>query len=30
MTTPFSDLDQYTALPRVDGIALSPDGTRVA
>ncbi|MBT2500923.1 alpha/beta fold hydrolase [Curtobacterium sp. ISL-83] len=30
MTTPFSDLDQYTALPRVDGIAVSPDGTRVA
>lgn len=30
MTTPFSDLDQYTALPRVDGIALSPDGSRVA
>ncbi len=30
MTTPFSDLDQYTALPRVDGIAISPDGQRVA
>ena len=30
MTTPFSDLDQYVALPRVDGIAISPDGTRVA
>ena len=30
MTTPFSDLDQYTALPRVDGIAVSPDGSRVA
>ncbi|MBF4581947.1 S9 family peptidase [Curtobacterium sp. VKM Ac-2865] len=30
MTTAFSDLDQYLALPRVDGIALSPDGTRVA
>ncbi|TCK63075.1 alpha/beta fold hydrolase [Curtobacterium sp. PhB136] len=30
MTTPFSDLDQYIALPRVDGIALSPDGGRVA
>ncbi|ROP64073.1 prolyl oligopeptidase family serine peptidase [Curtobacterium sp. PhB115] len=30
MTTPFSDLDQYIALPRVDGIAISPDGSRVA
>ncbi|KTR43084.1 peptidase S9 [Curtobacterium oceanosedimentum] len=30
MTTPFSDLDQFIALPRVDGIALSPDGQRVA
>jgi hypothetical protein len=30
MTTPFSDLDQYIALPRVDGIAISPDGERVA
>ncbi|MDP4334823.1 prolyl oligopeptidase family serine peptidase [Curtobacterium sp. A7_M15] len=30
MTTPFTDLDQYTALPRVDGIAVSPDGSRVA
>lgn len=30
MTTPFSDLDQFTALPRVDGIAVSPDGSRVA
>ncbi|WP_144714355.1 alpha/beta fold hydrolase [Curtobacterium pusillum] len=30
MTTPFSDLDQYTALPRVDGIAVSPNGSRVA
>lgn len=30
MTTPFSDLDQYIALPRVDGIAVSPDGSRVA
>ncbi|WP_439691167.1 alpha/beta fold hydrolase [Curtobacterium sp. SP.BCo] len=30
MTTPFSDLDQYTALPRVDGLAVSPDGSRVA
>jgi len=30
MTTPFSDLDQFIALPRVDGIALSPDGQRIA
>jgi dipeptidyl aminopeptidase/acylaminoacyl peptidase len=30
MTTPFSSLDEYIALPRVDGIAVSPDGTRVA
>ncbi|WIB61496.1 prolyl oligopeptidase family serine peptidase [Curtobacterium sp. MCLR17_007] len=30
MTTPFSDLDQFIALPRVDEIALSPDGERVA
>lgn len=30
MSTPFSDLDQYVALPRVDGIDISPDGTRVA
>jgi hypothetical protein len=30
MSTPFSDLDQYIALPRVDGIDISPDGTRVA
>jgi len=30
MTTSFPDLDQYTALPRLDGIALSPDGSRVA
>ena len=30
MTTPFSDLDQYIALPRIDGIAVSPDGQRVA
>lgn len=27
--TPFSDLDSYIALPRVEGLALSPDGTRV-
>jgi dipeptidyl aminopeptidase/acylaminoacyl peptidase len=30
MTTPFSDLDQFLALPRVDGLELSPDGTRAA
>jgi dipeptidyl aminopeptidase/acylaminoacyl peptidase len=30
MTTPFSDLDQYIAMPRIDGIAVSPDGQRVA
>lgn len=29
MTTPFSDLDQFTALPRVDGIAVAPDGSQV-
>ncbi|KQO65116.1 S9 family peptidase [Curtobacterium sp. Leaf261] len=29
-TTPFSDLDAFIALPRVDGIALAPDGSRVA
>jgi dipeptidyl aminopeptidase/acylaminoacyl peptidase len=26
---PFSSLDEYIALPRVDSLALSPDGTRV-
>ncbi|MFP5336506.1 MAG: alpha/beta fold hydrolase [Actinomycetes bacterium] len=26
---PFADLDAYVALPRVDGLALSPDGTRL-
>ncbi|KUI19400.1 peptidase S9 [Mycobacterium sp. GA-1285] len=26
---PFDDLDQYVALPRVSGLALSPDGTRL-
>ncbi|MBY0177749.1 S9 family peptidase [Curtobacterium herbarum] len=30
MTTPFSDLDQFLALPRVDGLVLSPDGERAA
>jgi len=29
-STPFDDLDAYIALPRVDGIALAPDGSRVA
>ncbi|MDT7547680.1 MAG: hypothetical protein QOE84_74 [Actinomycetota bacterium] len=27
--TPFADLDAYLALPRVGGLALSPDGTRL-
>lgn len=27
--TPFDDLDAYVALPRVSGLAVSPDGTRV-
>lgn len=27
--TPFHDLDAYVALPRMSGLALSPDGTRV-
>ncbi|WP_099024237.1 S9 family peptidase [Mycolicibacterium palauense] len=27
--TPFDDLDDYLALPRVAGLAVSPDGTRV-
>ncbi|MGV0874542.1 alpha/beta fold hydrolase [Mycolicibacterium sp. XJ879] len=27
--TPFDDLDDYIALPRVSGLAVSPDGTRV-
>jgi dipeptidyl aminopeptidase/acylaminoacyl peptidase len=27
--TPFHDLDAYFALPRVSGLAVSPDGTRV-
>src|SRR6476469_3152615 len=27
--TPFSDLDAYIAVPRVSGLALSPDGTRL-
>ncbi|QIK72340.1 S9 family peptidase [Propioniciclava coleopterorum] len=28
--TPFHDLDAYIALPRLNGLALSPDGTRLA
>jgi len=28
-STPFHSLDAYIALPRVDGVALSPDGERV-
>jgi dipeptidyl aminopeptidase/acylaminoacyl peptidase len=28
-TTPFHDLDSYLALPRLSGLALSPDGTRL-
>ena len=28
-TTPFDDLDDYLALPRVSGLAVSPDGSRV-
>nr|WP_238590013.1 hypothetical protein [Pseudonocardia sp. AL041005-10] len=27
--TPFHDLDAYVALPRLGGLALSPDGTRL-
>ena len=27
--TPFGDLDDYIALPRVSGLAVSPDGSRV-
>jgi dipeptidyl aminopeptidase/acylaminoacyl peptidase len=29
MTTPFDSLDDYIALARIDGLALSPDGERV-
>ncbi|HET6732041.1 S9 family peptidase [Mycobacterium sp.] len=29
MPTPFDDLDAYFALPRVSGLAVSPDGSRV-
>lgn len=27
--TPFHDLDAYVALPRLGGLVLSPDGTRL-
>ena len=27
--SPFHDLDAYVAVPRVSGLALSPDGTRL-
>jgi hypothetical protein len=27
--TPFGDLDEFFALPRVSGLAVSPDGSRV-
>jgi hypothetical protein len=26
VTTPFHDLDEFLALPRVSGLAVSPDG----
>ena len=29
MTSPYADLDDYVALPRTAGLALSPDGTRL-
>ena len=29
LTTPFDDLDEFLALPRVSGLAVSPDGSRV-
>jgi len=29
MTTPFDDLDEFLALPRASGLAVSPDGSRV-
>jgi dipeptidyl aminopeptidase/acylaminoacyl peptidase len=29
VTTPFSNLDAYNAIPRLSGLALSPDGTRL-
>jgi len=29
LTTPFHDLDEYVRLPRMSGLALSPDGSRL-
>ena len=29
MMTAFHDLDEYIALPRVSGLAVSPDGSRL-
>ncbi len=29
LTTPFHDLDEYVALPRLSGLVLSPDGSRL-
>ena len=29
LSTPFADLDEYIALPRVSGLVLSPDGSRL-
>ncbi len=29
LTTPFHDLDEYVALPRMSGLVLSPDGSRL-
>ncbi len=29
VTTPFDDLDEFLALPRMSGLAVSPDGSRV-
>src|SRR6476469_1463974 len=29
VTTPFDDLDEFLALPRVSGLAVAPDGSRV-
>jgi len=29
LTTPFGDLDEYVALPRMSGLVLSPDGSRL-
>jgi len=29
LTTPFHDLDEYIALPRMSGLVLSPDGSRL-